>query len=55
MAYVTSDFREAINRWFEWELRLDNMSEFPMLDRYKASKSTNEYDRFVGFVKEWAF
>lgn len=26
-----------------------------MPERYKASKSTNEYNRFVGFLKEWAF
>ena len=55
MDYVSLDFREGINRWFEWENRLSVMSEFPMHDRYKASKSNNEYDRFVGFVKEWAF
>ena len=55
MADISYDFYEGIDRWFEWENRLRDMSGFPMPERYKASKSTNEYDRFVGFVKEWAF
>ena len=52
---ISLEFYEGINRWFEWENRITAMSSFQMLDRYKASKSTNKYDRFVGFLKEWAF
>ena len=55
MADISQEFREGINRWFEWENRLRDMSKFDMPKRYKAYNSNNEYDRFVGFIKEWAF
>lgn len=55
MADISYDFYEGINRWFEWENRLRDMSGFPMPNRYKAYNSTNEYNRFVGFLKEWVF
>jgi hypothetical protein len=55
MADISMEFYEGIDRWFEWENRLRDMSGFEMPKRYKASNSKNEYNRFVGFVKEWAF
>ena len=53
--YVPLFYQDNLYRWLLWANRVDNMSGFEVPKGYEAPNSTNEYDRFVGFFKDWTF
>ena len=53
--YVPLFYQDNLYRWLLWANRVDNMSGFEVPEGYEAPNSTNEYDRFVGFFKDWTF
>ena len=53
--YVPLFYQDNLYRWLLWANRVDNMSGFEIPKGYEAPNSTNEYDRFVGFFKDWTF
>lgn len=52
---ISTEFRDNLKRWQDWEARVNNMNAFSIPDNYSSYAAKGKYDRFTGFLKEWAF
>ena len=52
---VSEQFRDNLRRWQDWQARVGNPNTFSIPENYASSNAKGTYDRFTGFLKEWAF